>query len=52
MYLTLVILLVAGLAVGMLSGLLGIGGGTVIVPLLRLGVGLDAITAVGTSCSP
>lgn len=49
MYLTLVILLVAGLAVGMLSGLLGIGGGTVIVPLLRLGVGLDAITAVGTS---
>lgn len=48
MYLTLLLLL-AGLVIGLLSGLLGIGGGTLIVPLLRLACGLDAITAVGTS---
>lgn len=49
MYLTFLMLLLAGLVIGLLSGLLGIGGGTLIVPLFRLACGLDAITAVGTS---
>ncbi|RMF48090.1 MAG: sulfite exporter TauE/SafE family protein [Bacteroidetes bacterium] len=41
-------LLIGGLA-GILSGLAGVGGGIVIVPLLTLGVGLDQHTAQGTS---
>jgi uncharacterized membrane protein YfcA len=38
-----------GLAVGLLSGFLGIGGGFLIVPALVLFAGLDSRTAVGTS---
>ncbi|MBE6466854.1 sulfite exporter TauE/SafE family protein [Denitrobacterium detoxificans] len=38
-----------GVIVGVLSGMLGIGGGTIIVPLLRLGYGLQAIQATATS---
>jgi len=49
MYLTFLLLLLAGFVIGLLSGLLGIGGGTLIVPVLRLACGLDAVTAVGTS---
>lgn len=40
---------VCGVAVGILSGLLGIGGGTLMVPLFRLGFGLPAIGATATS---
>ncbi len=38
-----------GLIVGVLSGLLGIGGGTIIVPTFRLGFGMSAIQATATS---
>ena len=41
--------IVCGLFIGMLSGLLGIGGGMVMVPLLRLGFGLPAVSATATS---
>lgn len=38
-----------GIVVGLLSGLLGIGGGTIMVPLFRLAFGLDPIQATATS---
>ena len=44
-----IILALAGLVIGILSGLLGIGGGTMIIPTLRLGHGLSALSSVGTS---
>jgi len=47
--LTWVILLLAGGLAGFLSGLLGVGGGTVMVPALVLGAGLDQHLAQGTS---
>jgi len=44
-----VIALLAGIVIGILSGLLGIGGGTMIIPVLRLGFGLQTLDATGTS---
>ena len=44
-----IIAAVVGVGVGILSGLLGIGGGVIMVPLFRLGFGLDAIVATATS---
>ena len=41
--------LLVGLAVGVLSGLLGIGGGTVLVPVFKLGFAMDALAATATS---
>ena len=38
-----------GVGVGMLSGLLGIGGGTIMVPLFRLAFGMEPIAATATS---
>ena len=38
-----------GLAAGLLSGLFGVGGGTVIVPMLVLLLGFDQKLASGTS---
>ena len=38
-----------GVGVGVLSGLLGIGGGTVMVPLFRLVFGMEPIAATATS---
>jgi hypothetical protein len=42
-------LAVIGTAAGAFSGLFGVGGGTVIVPLLVLWLGYDERTATGTS---
>lgn len=46
---TFVIAAAVGVVVGVLSGLLGIGGGVVMVPLFRLAFGLDAVAATATS---
>ncbi len=43
------ILLFSGFAVGLLSGLLGIGGGVVMIPILSLVVGLNMREVVGTN---
>ena len=42
-------LLVAGLVTGVLSGLLGVGGGVVVVPVLILAFGANDLVAKGTS---
>src|SRR5687767_6531895 len=42
-------MLVGGFAAGVFGSWLGLGGGTLIVPLLTLGFGLDLRTAVGVS---
>lgn len=47
--LTFALAAVFGVLVGVLSGLLGIGGGTIMVPVFRLGFGLSAIEATATS---
>ena len=44
----LIILLITGLAAGLLGGLLGIGGGVVLMPVLRFVVGLAPAEAAGT----
>lgn len=38
-----------GIVVGILSGLLGVGGGSMMVPIFRLGFGLSALASTGTS---
>jgi uncharacterized membrane protein YfcA len=43
------LVLLAGLGIGALSGLVGVGGGVVIVPLLVLGLGLSTKRAISTS---
>lgn len=47
--LTSTLLVVAGIGIGILSGMLGIGGGTLIIPVVRLGYGLSAFMATATS---
>lgn len=47
--LQIVLFAIAGFAIGIFSGLLGIGGGTLMVPILRLGFGLEAVVATATS---
>ena len=44
-----VLMLVGGFAAGVFGSLLGLGGGTLIVPLLTLAFGLDLRSAVGVS---
>ena len=46
---TLIIVIVIGIAAGALSGLVGIGGGIVIVPLLVMFLGFSQQTAQGTT---
>ncbi len=43
------ILILVGLVVGILSGLIGIGGGVVVVPVLMMGFGASDVVARGTS---
>lgn len=44
-----VIAALCGVVVGILSGLLGIGGGTIMVPIFRLGFDMSALASTGTS---
>ena len=46
---TSIVLILVGVGIGVLSGMLGIGGGTIMIPVLRLGYGLDAFMATATS---
>ena len=46
---TILIIIVVGLAAGMLSGLVGVGGGIIIVPSLVYFIGFSQKTAQGTS---
>ena len=41
--------LVVGLAVGVLAGLLGVGGGTLLVPIFKRGYAMDSIMCTATS---
>jgi uncharacterized membrane protein YfcA len=47
--LIIVMALLAGLGVGVFSGLIGVGGGVIAVPLLIYGFGMDQKMAQGTS---
>ena len=44
-----VLSIAVGFFVGVLSGMLGLGGGTVLVPVFRLGYAMDAIACTATS---
>lgn len=49
MALTFIMAAVVGLGIGVLSGMLGIGGGTIMVPMFRLAFGLSAVASTATS---
>ncbi|MCL2826129.1 MAG: sulfite exporter TauE/SafE family protein [Eggerthellaceae bacterium] len=44
-----ILLALVGLVIGIFSGMLGIGGGTIMVPVFRLLFGLGALASTGTS---
>ena len=46
---TLFLLILIGMCAGVLSGVVGVGGGIIIIPLLMLLIGLDQHQAQGTS---
>jgi uncharacterized protein len=46
---TIVILVIIGLLSGLLSGVIGIGGGLIMIPLMMMILGMDQLTAQGTS---
>ena len=46
---TFFILIIIGLLAGTLSGIVGVGGGIIIIPLLMLLLGMDQVSAQGTS---
>ena len=43
------VIIAIGLLAGLMGGLLGVGGGLVIVPLIVMALGLDMKVAIGTS---
>ena len=43
------ILIIIGLLAGTLSGIVGVGGGIIIIPLLMLLLGMDQVSIKGTS---
>jgi uncharacterized protein len=43
------LVLVAGVFIGTLSGLVGVGGGVLLVPLMVLGLGMETKRVVSTS---
>lgn len=49
MAMALALAILAGVVIGVLSGLLGIGGGTMVIPVLRLGFGLSTLSSTATS---
>ncbi len=48
-FLAMVLSVLVGVVVGMFSGMLGVGGGTMLVPVFRLGFGMSAIASTATS---
>lgn len=44
-----IIAAIVGFFIGIFSGLLGIGGGTIMIPIFRLGFGMEAIASTATS---
>jgi len=46
---TLIISAICGIGIGLLSGILGVGGGVIVIPMLRLAFGVDALVTAGTS---
>lgn len=46
---TFITLIIIGLLAGTLSGVVGVGGGIIIIPLLMLLLGMDQVSAQGTS---
>lgn len=49
MVITFIALVIVGLCIGVLSGLLGVGGGVIMVPLFRLVFGLSPVGSTATS---
>ncbi len=49
LFLTIFLSAAVGIVVGMLSGMLGVGGGTILVPIFKLLYGMPAINATATS---
>jgi len=46
---TIIILIIIGLLAGVLSGIVGIGGGLIMIPMMMIFLGLNQHTAQGTS---
>lgn len=46
---TIFVLVIIGLLAGVLSGVVGIGGGLIMIPLMMLLLGMDQLSAQGTS---